>query len=815
MSEMSLDAAARRQRRTAIGLHPSQIGLDYVEAIAGGLLLHFVPSAFVPARGEGAKAAVPTLAIANLQILDSGGFPSPTLQVQAIDREEVALRVRVTLSQASSSPSSTFTLALVNVPHLDRFFDRATFTLDTSPISEFDSVSAPLLAPVPASDLDIDYLAKDYGSFRQLMLNRLSVLMPQWQERHPADLGTVLVEVLAYAGDRLSYYQDAVATEAYLGTARRRISVKRHAQLIDYRMHEGCNARVWVHLQSQGSGQGTLPAGTMLATQIPHHSEASLSWAEYETHRLQLQAFATLHPLDLFAAHNHLRFYAWGLDDYSLREGATSATLRGDLLDLHPGDVLILEEVLSPVTGQAATANRHHRHPVRLTTVELGVSDPLYNSGPLTRIAWASADALPFALAIARSQEGQRISDISVARGNIVLAEHGQRVLAEALPAVPDRQRYRPRLQQANLTHAVPYDAAQARRQPASLALGQDPRQAIPMINLQGGGETWWARRDLLSSDRFACDFVVETESDGLAYLRFGDGVRGRRPPQTARLLADYRVGNGAQGNVGQEAITHIVTPGPSSTEAQPSGLSPTITQVRNLLSAQGGTDPETLDQVRLYAPQVFHSEQQRCITAADYKRAAERHPEVHQAAATLRWTGSWYTAFIAVKRRQNRPLDAALQQTLLSFLDRYRLAGGDLEILAPRYVPLDIALTIKVAAGHFASTVKQTLLETFSHVDLPNGQRGFFHPDNFTFGQPVYFSQVVQAAMQIPGVAGVYLPGQADPSRLKFQRWGTAARGELEEGKIAIGALEIARLEHSVEAANSGRIAFHLQGGL
>ena len=60
-----------------------------------------------------------------------------------------------------------------------------------------------------------------------------------WRERSPADLGIALVELLAYVGDHLSYYQDAVATEAYLGTARRRMSVRRHARLVDYAMHDG------------------------------------------------------------------------------------------------------------------------------------------------------------------------------------------------------------------------------------------------------------------------------------------------------------------------------------------------------------------------------------------------------------------------------------------------------------------------------------------------------------------------------------------------------------------------------------------------
>ena len=309
--------------------------------------------------------------------------------------------------------------------------------------------------------------------------------------------------------------------------------------------------------------------------------------------------------------------------------------------------------------------------------------------------------------------------------------------------------------------------------------------------------------------------------------------MRGKRLRQNSRLFATYRVGNGTRGNVGQEAIAHLITADPktlsetseiskardSSINLQPNAIlniNQQVIQVRNPLPAQGGTDPETLEQARLYAPQVFRSEQHRCITADDYKRVAERHPEVQQAAATLRWTGSWYTAFIAVKRWGNRPIDLAFQQTLLNFLERYRLAGYDLEIVTPYYVPLDIVLTIKVAAGYFASTVKQSLLEAFSNADLPNGQQGFFHPDRFTFGQPVYFSQLVKAAMQVSGVAGVYLLGQNEQSvKIKFQRWGTAARGELEDGKIPIGSLEIARLDNTASAPNNGRIAFHLEGGL
>ena len=82
--------------------------------------------------------------------------------------------------------------------------------------------------------------------------------MPDWAERNPADLGVALVEVLAYVADHLSYRQDAIATEAYLGTARRRVSVRRHARLVDYPMHDGCNARTWLHVRlDEANAPGT------------------------------------------------------------------------------------------------------------------------------------------------------------------------------------------------------------------------------------------------------------------------------------------------------------------------------------------------------------------------------------------------------------------------------------------------------------------------------------------------------------------------------------------------------------------------------
>jgi hypothetical protein len=103
---------------------------------------------------------------------------------------------------------------------------------------------------------------------------------------------------------------------------------------------------------------------------------------------------------------------------------------------------------------------------------------------------------------------------------------------------------------------------------------------------------------------------------------------------------------------------------------------------------------------------------------------------------------------------------------------------------------------------------VKQALLESFSNRDNPDGSRGFFHPDNFTFGQPVYLSQIVARAMDVPGVASVM-------SVDRFQRYGEDPHGEIAEGFIAMYRLEIARLDNDRNAQEHGRLAFAMQGGL
>jgi hypothetical protein len=82
----------------------------------------------------------------------------------------------------------------------------------------------------------IDYLARDYNSFRKALLDLIPAKLPEWTDRSEADFGIALLELFAYMGDILSYYQDRIANEAFLVTAQERRSVINHLRLIGYEM---------------------------------------------------------------------------------------------------------------------------------------------------------------------------------------------------------------------------------------------------------------------------------------------------------------------------------------------------------------------------------------------------------------------------------------------------------------------------------------------------------------------------------------------------------------------------------------------------
>lgn len=804
-------------------------GIDFLEVMDSAaaaiglprqttLLLHFLhPVTGIVASNFIVSGGVRTTDVTVLWAARADSVPATVVtaaQSAAFAAMDSASRIMV-LRTNGTGDFSTYTLSLVSgagqsAPPVgyDPRLASVPFSFKVECPSDFDCAHDDDCPPPATTEPPIDYLAKDYSSFRQLMLDRMATTIPNWTERSPADLGVAMVETLAYAADRLSYFQDAVATEAYLGTARRRISVRRHAVLLGYSMHDGCNARVWVNIQVNPAfgiayiyGPGhPLISTTLFTTQsaLPF-GYVSVADAQNSIATGAALPFQAMHDLKAYSANNQIDIYTWSDDACCLAVGSTAATLLDDgaePLVLSVGDALLFEEIVSPITGSPADADASHRCVVRLTSVTPSV-DPL-NGVRLVEVTWAQGDALRFALCISAEINGSMTSGLSVARGNMVLTDHGITVADEALqPAIiPATGVYRPTLANTDLTFSIPYSDAAARANSVASLTNEDPRTALPAITLRGAESLWQPVLNLLNATPFQQSFVAETEDDGTATVRFGDGTLGELPE--SNMTATYRIGNGTAGNIGAEAIANVTATA--------------ILSVRNPLAATGGADPEPTDQVRLYAPQAFRV-QERAVTADDYATITERRVDVQKAQATRRWTGSWYTMFVTVEAANAATVDRSFASSVSAYLQPYRLMGYDTEVRPPVFVPLDIAFSVCVQNGYLRSSVEAALYQAFSNKQLANGQTGFFYPANFTFGQTLYLNALIARVMQVPGVQWV----DTDPSNPAniFQRWGQPAAGELQAGEIDFSQLEIAQLSNDPNNPEDGRIVFNMMGGL
>jgi len=886
MDEAKMICKSEQRRRLARGRRNAHgkfdfNGIDYIEIPDTKNQTELAVHLFHPLTGK--------LDPANIVI--TGGKRIRDIRAShVVIGNESSLVVRVD----RSGDFSDYTLSLVDVEKgkpttkplkgFDPRYAHAGFNFKAGCPSDLDCNNQSVCLPVKRDEPEINYLAKDYSSFRQLILDRLALIIPDWQERHVPDIGIALVEILAYVGDYLSYYQDAVATEAYLDTARLRTSIRRHARLVDYRMHEGCNARALVTVAAEADFQTTAEgqaddirlADIYFATGGDNGGEIVFEPMERDR------------PAQFFAAHNAICFYTWGDEECCLPKGATCATLKDDWLPvehtptpgqqkpnddnttplpsilrvheteepqprklhLEVGNILIFEEVKGPGTGNPSDADPTHRWAVRLTKVTAGLDLLITTEDgrptPIVEVQWAPEDALPFPFCISTRRPAPHcdmMSCISVAHGNVVVVDHGRtvdpceeigqvgrdRTLGEcscegsAIDIAYAPKEFTAILNQAPLTFCGQFRPTL----PASRLMDQDPRQALPHIVLKGlpgvcaetgtanspvsrgvahsDDQQWkWAPKyDLLASTSRDRNFVVEIDNDGVAHIRFGDGECGRMPDACLIFTACYRIGNGSIGNVGADTITTM-----RFRKTKVDGV--TFTP-RNPLPARGGTDPEPIAEVKLYAPGDFRKVLERAITAADYAEIVQRNTRVQQGHGVLNWTGSWYEAQVAIDPRGSEEVPGNLLRKIERGLYRYRRIGHDLKATQARYVPLDVELTICVLPQYLRAHVQAALLEVLGNGVLPDGRLGFFHPDNLTFGEGILLNKLVSTAQKVQGVRSVQV--NKLQRRFIFPQ-GVVDKTALLSGVLALGPMEIAQLDNDPSFPEHGTLKLNMKGG-
>ena len=811
-------------------------GIDYIEVDAGATTADPTLIDIVLVK----PLALPAAALSGSNVAITGGvrFAAPTVHPDVVEMLGAAPsppggsvdRYRVTVPGGQLTDYSTYRLALVTGPNdatpppfIDQRLAAVDFSFKIDCPSDFDCAPCEEGGESPAGGPRFDYRVRDYPGFRRQLLDRLTALVPGFREDDPVDFTTTLVEAAAYLADQKSYRLDWVGTEAFLQTARSRASIARHARLLDYDIGEGAGARLYAQFDFQAvpvADGMPLAKGTPLLARIEGEKPAIGAARYRDLLATSPTVFETAAEFRLWAWRDHIAFHTWSDDECMLARGATAATLVDTSAGTGPlaiGDFLLLLETVSPETGKADDARPDRRHVVRLTRVA-AVTDKLAPSTlKLVEIEWSADDALPFDLVVQAPKPGAiagaATQVCAEARGNVMLADHGasyppiaalglspadvERLTPRLSPPIPeDGDAWRPALDRADVARVGEVDLAATPIRSAQSLVAVDPQALEAALVLEDDFGPWSARRDLLRSGRYDRDFVIETGMDGRPSIRFGDGVNGLAPAPQSLLTPRGRFGSGIEGNIGPGALGHVVLP-PGQENAR--------ILVTNPLPGRGGAAPEAVSAIRIAAPQAFRT-QERAVTEADYAAAAMRHPDVAYAIAIARWTGAWQTILVYIDRKEGRAADEAFLAELAEHLEFHRLMGFDVALRAAKPAPLDIELLICAKAGAIRSNVAARVRESLRPGGKAGGAAGFFHPDNFSFGTPLYASKLIAAVMAIEEVQSARL--------LRFQRLGRVAQGEIALGLIRPGDTEVLQLSDDPSFPENGRLSLVMGGG-
>ena len=158
----------------------------------------------------------------------------------------------------------------------------------------------------------------------------------------------------------------------------------------------------------------------------------------------------------------------------------------------------------------------------------------------------------------------------------------------------------------------------------------------------------------------------------------------------------------------------------------------------------------------------------------------------------------------IAIDPKGGVPLGDDRRRKLAGFLDAVRLIGEDLEIRPPLFVPLEIHVALCVAPDYWPQDLRFIIEQEFSSGFTPDGRMAFFHPDAWTFGQPLYVSQIFGRLEAIPGVEHIL--------RISLKRWNDLWPGSAE--LIPVRSNEIILVKNDPDHMEEGFIDFDLRGG-
>jgi hypothetical protein len=267
-------------------------------------------------------------------------------------------------------------------------------------------------------------------------------------------------------------------------------------------------------------------------------------------------------------------------------------------------------------------------------------------------------------------------------------------------------------------------------------------------ISVVVGGTNYTQVPYLIDYSGYDPVFSTYTNGDGVTFIIFGDGISGRVPPNTAQIVATYRVGGGASGNVAVNTIKYI-------TNLSTSGLTVLNKYVSAAIpgAASGGADQESTDSIRASAPASIKT-LNRAVALSDYASLVVQVSGVAKATAIADVYTS-VTVFFAPYGDSGVQADGVTPSTVFntlktkvsSYMTDKVPANTTVTFQPPSYVNVLINASITILPQY-----KQSLVETAVNSILAE----LLAFENVAFGDRITLQDVMTTIASVDGVARV-----------------------------------------------------------
>lgn len=230
-------------------------------------------------------------------------------------------------------------------------------------------------------------------------------------------------------------------------------------------------------------------------------------------------------------------------------------------------------------------------------------------------------------------------------------------------------------------------------------------------LYVQVGGVTWDYKNTLGFSLPTSKHFTVVIKTDGMPYLRFGDGIKGVIPVATLEIKCAHRTTAGAKGQVSANTLTTLVDT--ITIPDQPNVISGI--KCNNSFDSVGGSGIEDIETIRRLAPLSIRT-LDRAVTTQDYTDLVKLAPSVDKAKILFN-CGKKIKIYVA-------PIGGGIASSALidgveEFMETRKMVTTFLDIqpAGETYIGLDIEATarFRVNTNLCKTDIQRVLVEAYS----------------------------------------------------------------------------------------------------